>query len=119
MKWLRWVFVYTGLLIMLFGCYNPDIERMGVTWIKRETPWNPASVCDYKVVFISTSYFRTMEHFYKNVQDTLKWLRKHDYEIVKQDGKDVRYIYGKDVTQKDMIKYAYIKYRQVKNNVEK
>ena len=66
---------------------------------------NPASVCEYQVRFISTTTYKTLEDFWVAVGDTVTYLNENGYEVL-----DIVPKYGKDMTQKEILKFVYIKY---------
>lgn len=73
----------------------------------------PDSVCDYKVAVIWRASYRTDEDFNYSVSQQMNWLRNHDYKIM-----ELCYEYGKDMTRKDVLKSAVIKYKEIKNEME-
>ena len=70
-----------------------------------ESVQDPASVCAYEVSFISIAQCKTLEDFWAKVGHTIEWLSNNGYEII-----DLKPKYGKDITQKEVLKFVYIKY---------
>lgn len=75
------------------------------------------NIADYKVAFIYRATFRPggegEKDFYHSVIAQIEWLKKRNYEIIK-----LEYVYGNDMTQNLILRYAVIKYREVKNEKE-
>ena len=71
-----------------------------------------ASVCDYKVAFIYRGQFRPGEEgekdFYRSVTAQIEWLWKR-YEVL-----SLEYKYDFDMTRKLVLRFAVIKYKEIK-----
>lgn len=60
-------------------------------------------------LMISTSTFKTLEDFWKSVDESKKWLKKKGYWIY-----EVREIYGYDMTRKEVLRFVCLYYKEIK-----
>lgn len=98
------------MVIVIYSCIrNPNLETMGKKYSEQE--WVAASKCEYEVCFLSTSTYKTLEDFWDAVGDAVIYLNKNGYKVL-----DVVPKYGRDMTQKEVLKFVHIKYiKEVKN----
>ena len=72
------------------------------------------TVCDYKVTFIYRAQFRPGEEgdkdFIYSLTEQVAWLWNNGHEVL-----DVDLKYGLDMTQNLIIRFAIIKYKEIKN----
>ena len=72
-----------------------------------------ASVCDYEVTFIYRGQFRPGEEgekdFYHSVTAQVEWLWDNNYEVL-----SLEYKYEKDMVQNLRLRFALIKYKEIK-----
>ena len=108
----------TALILMLIGVllymgsivtscvYNSDIPKEGVKWSKGTITGKPAKD---KPIFVTRGDYQTDEDFRKALCKKVAWLEGKGYEI-----KLIKPVYGKDLAQKEVIKYYIIYYKEVK-----
>ena len=99
-------------LVMIATCvYNPDIPREGVEWKKGAISGKPTK---NKPVFVTKAYYHTDEDFRKALCEKVAWLEDKGYKI-----RLIKPVYGKDLTQKEIIMYYIVYYREKKNGTKK
>ena len=80
--------------------------------IRTENP--KPTMCDYKVAIIYRAQFKPGDEgdkdFTHSVASQVEWLRSHNYEILSMSLE-----YGFDMTQNLILRFAVIKYLEVKN----
>lgn len=102
--------IYTFIaLISLGGCFLLLPTPKADMYKNIPQPWEADSVCDYKVCFVTTAYYKTMDDFWDAVIHTMNWLEDNGYRIIGMYPK-----YGKDMTQKEVLKFMYFQYVEIK-----
>ena len=80
------------LLITMATCVAVKMNELN-------KPLEPASVCEYKVRFLSTAQYKTLGDFWEAVGHTVTHLKENGYEVL-----DLVPKYGSDMTQKEVLK---------------
>ena len=78
--------------------------------ITKELTNHKPNLCDYKVLIIFRGQFRTEGDFYRSVTAQIEWLWEHDYEVL-----SLEYKYGFDMTRSLILRFAVLKYEEIKN----
>jgi len=70
---------------------------------------NPTSVAKHKVKLTFRGNYNSLGDFLKRVKSDFDFLKEQGFEVVK-----IEYEYGEDITQKRVVMYAVIHYREDK-----
>lgn len=71
--------------------------------------FEPASVANYEVGFVFRGDYTNLNDFLKRVKSDMLFFKKQGYTIIK-----IKYELGQDITQKTVVYYAEIYYKEKK-----
>ena len=101
----KW-FTLGWVTCLIIACGIIELNPLNMS----EPPSKPASVCAYKVAFTYRASFKTEEDFRHSVESLVGYLERHGYEIL-----ELKYVYDYNMVRKLVVKFATIKYREMKN----
>ena len=89
--------------------------------VKESNSWEGSgepTICYYEVAIIYRSQFRAGDEgdkdFAYSVASQVEWLENHDFEVL-----SLEYKYAMDIVQNLRIRFALIKYKEIKNGIKK
>lgn len=106
--WIIFIIFIVALWLSSTGCkfFNPDLPKEGKTWADGAVGGKPAK---NKPVFVSRGDWMTEGDFQKALSRKIAWLESTGHEVFM-----TLPVHGRDMTQRLVIRYYIIYYREVK-----
>lgn len=116
--WILFIILLTIIWLSMNGCSSlKEIadnqgSKHGVTWADRA--WHPiASMASYKVAIIYRGDYRAGDEydidFYRSIERKVAWLESNGWEIL---DKSIEEDY--DMTRREILRFAVIKYKEIR-----